>query len=68
MFEMNGRELAGKILVLYPGVKRLFMSGYTANVAARHGALDAGVNFIQTLFSRKDPAVRIREALGRNDG
>ncbi len=47
MPEMNGRDLAKKILSLHPNLKRLFMSGYTANVIAHHGVLDEGVNFIQ---------------------
>jgi PAS domain S-box-containing protein len=32
MPEMNGRDLAKNILSIYPNLKRLFMSGYTANV------------------------------------
>ena len=54
MPEMNGRDLAKNILSLYPDLKRLFMSGYTANVIAHHGILDEGVNFIQkTVFKTK---------------
>jgi CheY-like chemotaxis protein len=40
MPEMNGRELAKSILSIYPRVKRLFMSGYTADIIAHHGVLD----------------------------
>ena len=36
MPEMNGRDLAGKLLSLYPNLKCLFMSGYTANVIEHH--------------------------------
>jgi len=67
MPEMNGRELAKSILLYHPGVKRLFMSGYTANVIAHHGVLDAGVDFIQKPFSSRDLAAKIREALGPKD-
>ena len=63
MPEMNGRELARNILSIYPSVKRLFMSGYTANVIAHHGVLDPGVNFIQKPFSASELAVKTREAL-----
>jgi PAS domain S-box-containing protein len=63
MPEMNGRDLAKKMLSLYPDLKRLFMSGYTANVIAHHGILDDGVYFIQKPFSRKDLAAKVREAL-----
>jgi len=63
MPEMNGRELAGNLLSHYPDLKRLFMSGYTANVIAHHGVLDEGVNFIQKPFSMKDLGKKLREAL-----
>ena len=63
MPEMNGRELANKLLSLYPGLKWLFMSGYTADVIAHHGVLEEGVCFIQKPFSLGDLAARVREAL-----
>jgi CheY-like chemotaxis protein len=63
MPEMNGRDLAEKLLVLYPDLKLLFMSGYTANVIAHHGVLDEGVHFIQKPFALKDLAAQVREAL-----
>ena len=64
MPEMNGRDLAQTLLSFNPGLKYLFMSGYTANVVAHHGILDQGVHYIQKPFSKKDLAVKIREALG----
>jgi len=63
MPEMNGRELADQLLEIRPGMKHLFMSGYTADVIAHRGVLDEGVNFIQKPFSLKDLAVKIREVL-----
>ena len=64
MPEMNGRDLAKNILSIYPNLKRLFMSGYTANVIAHHGVLDEGVNFIQKPFSREQLGAKVREILG----
>jgi PAS domain S-box-containing protein len=64
MPEMNGRDLAGNLLSLYPNLKRLFMSGYTADVIAHHGVLDKGVQFIQKPFIRQTLAIKVREALG----
>jgi CheY-like chemotaxis protein len=61
---MNGRELAERLQTLYPDIKTLFMSGYTANVIAHHGVLDAGVQFIQKPFSKRDLATKVRQALG----
>ena len=63
MPEMNGRDLARNLLSLYPDLKRLFMSGYTANVIARHGVLNEGVHFIQKPFTMKDLAAKIRNVL-----
>jgi two-component system, cell cycle sensor histidine kinase and response regulator CckA len=65
MPEMNGRDLAERINGLRPGIKHLFMSGYSANVVAHHGILDKGVSFIQKPFSTKDIAAKIREALDK---
>ena len=63
MPEMNGRDLANKLQSLYPHLKTLFMSGYTANVIAHRGILEEGVCFIQKPFSKNDLAVKVREAL-----
>ena len=67
MPEMNGRDLAENLLSIYPEIKRLFMSGYTANVIAHHGVLDEGVRFIQKPFSMNELAAKVREALGREE-
>jgi len=64
MPEMNGRDLAKNLLSLYPDLKHLFMSGYTANIIAHHGVLEDGVHFIQKPFTIKELAAKVREALG----
>lgn len=64
---MNGRDLAQNIMSLYPHIKRLFMSGYTADIIAHHGVLDAGVQFIQKPFSKKELAAKIRNVLDKNN-
>jgi two-component system, cell cycle sensor histidine kinase and response regulator CckA len=63
MPEMNGRELADQLKKLCPGIKCLFMSGYTADVIAHRGVLDEGIQFIQKPFSTKGLAAKVREAL-----
>jgi len=63
MPEMNGRNLARNLVSIYPEIRRLFMSGYTADVIAHHGVLDPGVHFIQKPFSMNDLGAKIREAL-----
>jgi len=60
---MNGRDLSKLISNIKPGIKCLFISGYTANVIAHQGVLDEGVNFIQKPFSMKGLAFKVREVL-----
>ncbi len=60
---MNGRDLARQLTALYPDIKLLFMSGYTANVIAHQGVLDEGVAFIQKPFSMADLAEKLRGVL-----
>ena len=61
--QMNGAELRDRLRVLRPGIKTLFMSGYTANVIAHRGVLKAGVQFIPKPFSVVALAGKVREAL-----
>jgi PAS domain S-box-containing protein len=63
MPEMNGRDLAKNLLSIYPHIKRLFTSGYTADLIAHRGVLDDGVHFLQKPFSMKGLAAKVREAL-----
>lgn len=61
---MNGRDLAAQLKERFPDLRTLFMSGYTANVIARHGVLEEDMAFIQKPFQLKAFAARVREALG----
>ena len=65
MPEMSGRDLMKRLNDLRPGIKCLFMSGYTANVIAHRGILDEGVNFLQKPFLMNDLAAKVREAMGK---
>ena len=60
---MNGRDLAGLMHSLYPELKTLFMSGYTADVIADRGVLNEGVHFMQKPFNLKMLAEKVREAI-----
>ena len=63
MPEMNGRELAKKMIALHPETKCLFMSGYTRDIIASHGILNDEINFIQKPFLPSDLAFKVREIL-----
>jgi two-component system, cell cycle sensor histidine kinase and response regulator CckA len=60
---MNGGELAMQIKTIVPGIKTLFMSGYTANVIVNRGVLKPGVAFLQKPFTPMVLAGKVREVL-----
>ncbi|GEM_PF-4134792 len=60
---MSGKELRDRAVVIRPGLKVLYMSGYTADIIARQGILDAGTDFLQKPFSRNAIHQKIRKAL-----
>ena len=64
MPQMNGRNLGQILAEEIPGLKRLYMSGYTADVIAHHGVLEPGVHFIAKPFTPSELAAKIRAALG----
>jgi CheY-like chemotaxis protein len=63
MPEMNGRDLAQRLAAIRPGIRCLFVSGYTADVIASRGVLDDGVRLLEKPFSRRDLAIKLRQAL-----
>jgi PAS domain S-box-containing protein len=60
---ISGRDLARRVTALMPKVRVLFMSGYTDNVIAQGGVLEAGVSFLQKPFSPRALAAKVREVL-----
>ncbi|MEI6667032.1 MAG: PAS domain S-box protein [Acidobacteriota bacterium] len=63
MPEMDGMELARRLNAVFPRMKRIFTSGYTADVIVHRGVLDQHVHFIQKPSSRKALAATLRHAL-----
>lgn len=63
MPDMNGKQLHEQVVERVPAIRTIYMSGYTANVIARHGVLDAGVHFIQKPFSIRELGEAVRATL-----
>jgi nitrogen-specific signal transduction histidine kinase/CheY-like chemotaxis protein len=60
---MNGRVLAEQLLPKRPGMKVLYMSGYTDSFIAGHGVLEEGTHLLHKPFTEEVLISRIREVL-----
>jgi hypothetical protein len=65
---MSGRALAEQLVLQRPGVKVLYMSGYTEDAIARHGVLEAGLAYLQKPFTIDSLTRKVREVLDSPPG
>ena len=63
MPKMSGRELTEAIRPLRPGLRILYMSGYTDDDILRDGVLEGGIPFLQKPFTPEGLARKVREVL-----
>jgi CheY-like chemotaxis protein len=63
MPHMGGRELAERASPLRPGLKVLYVSGYTDDAVLRHGVMGAEVAFLQKPFSAVSLRSKVRMVL-----
>jgi CheY-like chemotaxis protein len=64
MPHMSGPVVAEKVTALRPGIKVLYMSGYTDDGIIHHGVLSQEMPFIQKPFSPVAIRKKVREVLG----
>ncbi len=63
MPRMDGGALAHELTRRRPGLRVLFMSGYTDDAIVHRGVLDPGTNFLTKPFTSAGLALKVREVL-----
>jgi two-component system cell cycle sensor histidine kinase/response regulator CckA len=65
---MNGRVLAEHLLPKRPGMRVLYISGYTDSFIAGHGVLEPGTHLLHKPFTEQALIVKVREVLDAQVG
>jgi signal transduction histidine kinase/CheY-like chemotaxis protein len=60
---MNGKELADLLAAERPGLRVLYVSGYTDHAVVRHGVLEEGIAFLSKPFDLRELGRTVREVL-----
>jgi hypothetical protein len=61
----NGKAAYEVIRVVRPGIKALFMSGYSADMISNEGILEKGISFISKPVSPTELLLKVREVLDK---
>ena len=60
---LSGRQLSERMVSLRPGIRVLYVSGYTDQAAFRNGILPSGAQLLQKPFGMSSLALKLREVL-----
>jgi two-component system, cell cycle sensor histidine kinase and response regulator CckA len=67
MPDLKGMKLREHLIVVRPGLRVLFVSGYSSDIVVRPGVLNPEVRFLQKPFTLSDLDSRIDELLGSGE-
>ena len=59
----SGPELVARLAATHPGLKVVYMSGYTDDAISHHGMLDPGIALLHKPFTAESLGAKLREAL-----
>jgi CheY-like chemotaxis protein len=59
----SGPELIKQLITRQPGLKVIYMSGYTEEAIAHHGVIDPGIAFLHKPFTSETLGRKLREVL-----
>ena len=62
---IGGRDLVERLAAQHPGLRVLYMSGYTDDAVVHHGVLSEEMDFLQKPFTQEELARKVREVLDR---
>jgi FixJ family two-component response regulator len=62
---INGRELGKRAAQMRPGLRILYMTGYSRNAVVHQGRLEEGVDLLEKPVSQAKLALKVREMLDR---
>src|SRR5580704_9321910 len=65
---LSGSELTKRIEALRPGIRIMYMSGYTDQAIVHHGILGADIVLLQKPFTLNALAHKLRDALDKKSG
>jgi DNA-binding response OmpR family regulator len=66
MPQMSGAELAQRLDALRPGVRVLFMSGYSGTAISQHGVLARETQLLEKPFTGAELTARVRQILDQS--
>jgi two-component system cell cycle sensor histidine kinase/response regulator CckA len=64
---INGMVLASRVAAALPGIRVLYVSGYTQDIMVNHGVLKDSIDFLPKPYSADQLVRRVRAVLDRSE-